>query len=102
MLSCGNEKGWTQVYVAELVDYDSCTIMNIENKGQYPSFALFVKRITMLDISADQFIHADRGTRSSSCRKHIDVLLNSMNEKELVVIKVTAKGIKKAGETEDA
>ena len=37
------EKGWTQAYVAELVDRDSRTIMNIENKGQYPSFDLFVK-----------------------------------------------------------
>lgn len=77
------EKGWTQAYVAELVDRDSRTIMNIENKGQYPSFDLFVKLITMFDVSVDQFIHADGGARSSSCRKHIDVLLNSMNEKEL-------------------
>ncbi|MBY1995897.1 transcriptional regulator, partial [Clostridioides difficile] len=30
----------------------------------------------------------------------IDVLLNSMNEKELVVIEATAEGIKKARETE--
>ena len=37
------EKGWTQAYVAELVDRDSRTIMNIENKGHYPSFDLFVK-----------------------------------------------------------
>ena len=54
--------------------------MNIENKGQYPSFDLFVKLTTMFDVSVDQFIHADGGARSSSCRKHIDVLLNSMNE----------------------
>ena len=65
------EKGWTQAYVAELVDRDSRTIMNIENKGQYPSFDLFVKLITMFDVSVDQFIHADGGARSSSCRKHI-------------------------------
>ena len=68
------EKGWTQAYVAELVDRDSRTIMNIENKGQYPSFDLFVKLITMFDVSVDQFIHADGGARSSSCRKHIDPL----------------------------
>jgi len=49
----------------------------------------------MFDVSVDQFIHADGGARSSSCRKHIDVLLNSMNEKELVVIEATAEGIKK-------
>ena len=70
------EKGRTQAYVAELVDRDSRTIMNIENKGQYPSFDLFVKLITMFDISVDQFIHADGGAQTSSCRKHIDVLLN--------------------------
>ena len=70
-------------------------------RGQYPSFDLFVKLITMFDISVDQFIHADGGAQTSSCRKHIDVLLNSMNEKELVVIEATAEGIKKARETED-
>ena len=55
------KEGWTQAYVAELVDRDSRTIMNIENKGQYPSFNLFVKLITMFDISVDQFIHTDGG-----------------------------------------
>ena len=94
------EKGWTQAYVAELVDRDSRTIMNIENKGQYPSFNLFVKLITMFDISVDQFIHTDGGEQESPCRKHIDVLLNSMNEKELVVMEATAEGLKKARETE--
>ncbi len=76
------------------------TIMNIENKGQYPSFNLFVKLITMFDISVDQFIHTDGGEQESPCRKHIDVLLNSMNEKELVVMEATAEGLKKARETE--
>ena len=94
------ERGWTQAYDAELVGKTDRTIMNIENKGQYPSFDLFVKLITMFDISVDQFIHADGGAQTSSCRKHIDVLLNSMNEKELVVIEATAEGIKKARETE--
>ena len=37
--------------------------MNIENKGHYPSFDLFVKLITMFDVSVDQFIHADGGSR---------------------------------------
>ena len=73
-----------------------------EETTHYPSFDLFVKLITMFDVSVDQFIHAEGGARSSSCRKHIDVLLNSMNEKELVVIEATAEGIKKARETEDA
>ena len=78
----------------------SHTIMNIENKGQYPSFGVFVKLGSMFDISVNQFIHSDSGNKESLCRKHIDVLLNTMNEKELVVMEATAEGLKKVGETE--
>jgi hypothetical protein len=74
--------------------------MNIENKGQYPSFGVFVKLVTLFNISVDQFIHADSGQGESSCRKQIDVLLNAMNEKELIVMRATAEGLKKARETE--
>ena len=74
------EKGWTQAYVAELVDRDSRTIMNIENKGQYPSFNLFVKLITMFDISVDQFIHTDGGEQTSPCRKHIRIRYSSRSD----------------------
>ena len=81
------EKGWTQAYVAELVGKTDRTIMNIENKGQHPSFNLFFK-----------LTEGQRG--ENSCRKHIDVLLSSMNEKELVVMEATAEGLKKARETE--
>ena len=67
---------------------------------QYPSFGVFVKLVSMFDISVDQFIHSDSGNKESLCRKHIDVLLNTMNEKELVVMEATAEGLKKARETE--
>ena len=71
-------------YVAELVGKTDRTIMNIENKGQHPSFNLFFKLVTMFDISVDQFFYREEQRDEHSCRKHIDVLLNSMNEKELV------------------
>ena len=94
------EKGWTQAYVAELVGKTDRTIMNIENKGQHPSFNLFFKLVTLFDISVDQFFHTEGQRGENSCRKHIDVLLSSMNEKELVVMEATAEGLKKARETE--
>lgn len=94
------ERGWTQEYVSELVGRGARTIMNIENKGQYPSFEVFIKLVTMFDIPADQFIYIDSGQGESSCRKQIDVLLNAMNEKELIVMRATAEGLKKARETE--
>ena len=93
-------RGWTQAYVAELVGKTDKTIMNIENKGQHPSFNLFFKLVTLFDISVDQFFYTEGNRGGDSCRKHIDVLLDSMNEKELVVMEATAEGLKKARETE--
>ena len=84
------KRGWTQAYLAELADRTDRTIMNIENRGQYPSFGVFIKLVTMFDISVDQFIYRDSGSKESLCRKHIDVLLNSMNEKGLLVMEATA------------
>ena len=75
-------RGWTQAYVAELVGKTDKTIMNI------------------VDISVDQFFYTEGNRGGDSCRKHIDVLLDSMNEKELVVMEATAEGLKKARETE--
>ena len=77
-------KSWIQSVISQR------PISTVTVWEEHPSFDLFVKLITMFDVSVDQFIHADGGARSSSCRKHIDVLLNSMNEKELVVIEATA------------
>ena len=89
-----------KAYVAELVGKTDRTIMNIENKGQHPSFNLFFKLVTLFDISVDQFFYTEGQRGENSCRKHIDVLLSSMNEKELVVMEATAEGLKKARETE--
>ena len=64
------ERGWTQAYVAELVGKTDRTIMNIENKGQHPSFNLFFKLVTMFDISVDQFFYREEQRDEHSCRKH--------------------------------
>lgn len=54
----------------------------------------------MFDISVDQFFYTEGHRGEGSCRKSIDVMLNTMNEKKLVVMKATAEGLKKARETE--
>ena len=79
------------------------TIMNIENKGQHPSFNLFFKARHACSIyPVDQFIlyGGQPWRKQVLAGKHIDVLLDSMNEKELVVMEATAEGLKKARETE--
>ncbi len=95
-------KGWTQEYLAQLVDRTPRSIMYIENRGQHPSLNTFYQLITLLDISVDQFFFPDKLNGESTSRKHIDVLLNSMDEKELTILEATAEGLKKARRTEEA
>ena len=42
------EKGWTQAYVAELVDRDSRTIMNIETKVNIPASTFLLNSLLCL------------------------------------------------------
>ena len=72
------------------------SILYIENRGQHPSFNTFYQFVTLLDISVDQFFFPDKLNGESIRRKQIDVLLNSMDEKELTILEATAEEIKKA------
>ena len=96
------EKGWTQEYLAQLVDRTPRSIMYMENRGQKPSLNVFYQLVTLLEISVDQFFFPDKLNGESTCRKQIDVMLNTMDEKELTVMKYTAEGLQKAREAEDA
>ena len=95
-------KGWTQEYLAQLVDRTPRSIMYIENRGQHPSLNTFYQIVTLLDISVDQFFDPTKQGGESDCRKHIDHLLNDMDEKELTIIEATAEGLQKARKTEEA
>ena len=92
-------KGWTQEYLAQLVDRTPRSIMYIENRGQHPSLNTFYQLVTLLDISVDQFFYPTSESSVSDSRRHIDMMLNTMDEKELTIIKATAEGLQKARET---
>ena len=94
-------KGWTQEYLAQLVNRTPRSIMYFENRGQHPSLNTFYQIITLLDISVDQFFYPDRHNSESDCRQHIDRMLNSMDERELIVVEATAEGLQKAKESRD-
>ena len=55
--------------------------MYMENRGQKPSLNVFYQLVTLLEISVDQFFFPDELNGESTCRKQIDVMLNSMDEK---------------------
>lgn len=92
-------KGWTQEYLATLVNCSSRNIMHIENNGQHPSLDTLYLLVKHLDISADKYLLGDKSV--SEMRNHVDIILNTLNDNELVVIQSTANGLKKARGRED-
>jgi len=95
------EKGWTQEQLGQIVDRTDRAIMYLENRGTHPSFNLFYQIVTLLDISVDQFFYPEKAEQTSDSRKRIDILLNSLDEKELKIVEATIQAIKDAKEAED-
>lgn len=95
------QSGLTQEQLAYILDRTPRTIMYNENNGQHPSLNSFYQMVTMFDISVDQYFFP-KENGESSCRKHIDVMLNTLDEKELKIIEATIQAIKDGKETEEA
>ena len=53
----------------------------------------------MFDISVDQYFYPAQNS-DNSCRKRIDAMLNSLDEKDLQVVEATIQALKNARETE--
>ncbi len=93
--------GMTQEQLAFIVDRAPRTIMYHENDGQHPSLNTFYQLVTMFDISVDQYFYPSKNA-GSECRKRIDAMLGSLDEKELKIVEATIQAMKAAKETEDA
>lgn len=93
-------KGWTQDYLAQLVDRTPRSIMYVENRGQHPSLNIFFKIVTLLNISVDKFFYPDKYNGQNECRNRIDRMLNGMNERELSIMEIVAEGIERSREAE--
>lgn len=94
------QSGITREQLSEQLDITPRHLQSIENEGQHPSFQLFVQLITVLSISADQYIHSSKLTEKTSLRRQIDTILDSFDDKELTVVEGTVQGICKAKEPE--
>ena len=91
--------GMTQEQLAYIVDREQRTIMYSENAGQHLSLNTFYQMVTMFDISVDQYFYQSKNS-GSECRKRIDVMLNSLDEKELKIVEATIQAMRAAKETE--
>lgn len=90
------DKGWTREQVAEILHLVPRYIQSIENEGQHPSFQAFYNLVTLFHISVDEYLFPDKTTAKSTLRFQIDTMLDGFEEKDLIVIEGTIKGICKA------
>jgi transcriptional regulator with XRE-family HTH domain len=94
-------KGITREELAEKLDLVARYLMSVENQGQHPSFQVFYELITMFDISVDQYIFPDKPVEKTTRRRQLDSLLDTLTEKDLIVLEATAQGIVKAKTAEE-
>ncbi|MDL2205426.1 helix-turn-helix transcriptional regulator [Ruminococcaceae bacterium OttesenSCG-928-A11] len=90
------KRGWTREQLAQEVNLAPRYIMSIENKGQHPSFQVFVELMTLFNVSVDQFLFPDIGTGKSTRRRQLDATLDELDEKDFLVLQSTANGLKEA------
>ena len=75
-------------------------LANIENQGQQPSLQVFYDLVTRYHISVDQFFFPNSNAEKSTQRRQLDALLDSMSDKGIRVVTVTAKEISEVEKTE--
>lgn len=90
------KRGWTREQLAQEVDLAPRYIMSIENKGQHPSFQVFVELMTLFNISVDQFLFPAIENEKSTRRRQLDAELDELDEKDYIVMSATVKGLKEA------
>ena len=89
-------RGWTREQVAQEVNLAPRYIMSIENRGQHPSFQVFVDLMTLFNISVDPFIYPDAKNGKSTRRRQLDAILDELDERDYIVMQATANGLKEA------
>jgi len=57
--------------------------------------------VTLFNISIDQYLLLERAITKSTRRRQIEALLDSLEEKDLIVVEGTVKGLCKAKEAEE-
>lgn len=90
------KKGWTREQLAQEVDLAPRYIMSLENKGQHPSFQVFITLMTLFHISVDQFLFPDEESKKSTRRRQLDAELDGLDDRDYIVMEATAKGLKEA------
>ena len=95
------KQGMTRDDAAVLIPIDPRYLTNIENKGQHPSLQVFYKLVTIFNLSVDQFFYPNDMPFKTTRRKQLDSVLDSLDDRELIIVEATANGISQARKVEE-
>lgn len=90
----------TREQVGAMIEIDPRYLTNIENKGQHPSLQVLYDLVHLLNISADEFFLPASDLVKSTRRRQLEEQLDTMSEKDLIIIESVADGIIKSKEVE--
>ena len=94
------KQGLTCEQVGAMIEIDPRYLTNIENKGQHPSLQVLYDLVHLLNISADEFFLPASDLVKSTRRRQLEEQLDTMSEKDLIIIESVADGIIKSKEVE--
>ena len=98
--SARKKQNLTREQVGAMIEIDPRYLTNIENKGQHPSLQVLYDLVHLLNISADEFFLPASDLVKSTRRRQLEEQLNTMSEKDLIIIESVADGIIKSKEVE--
>lgn len=91
-------RGWTREELAKILNLVPRYIQSLENEGQHPSLQVLYRIVTLFDISIDEYLLPGREISKSTLRRQLDTMIDTLDEKDLLIIEGTVKGICKARE----
>ena len=95
------KRGLTREQVGAMIEIDPRYLTNIENKGQHPSLQVFYDLVSLLNVSVDEFFLPASDLDKSTRRRQLEKQLDSLSDKDLIIMESVADGIIKAKEVED-
>ena len=84
-----------------MIEIDPRYLTNIENKGQHPSLQVFYDLVSLLNVSVDEFFLPASDLAKSTRRRQLEMQLDNLSDKELVIMESVADGILKSKEVEE-
>lgn len=90
------KQGLTREQVGASIEIDPRYLTNIENKGQHPSIQVLYDLVSLLNVSVDEFFLPASEVTKSSRRRRLEKQLDSLTDRDLVIMESVADGILKS------